>query len=62
MLFRVLGPLEVDVGGGLPLFAIVGLAAPRLSILAMVLGVGFPIVLLAFLGWRHGGGGAARMA
>jgi hypothetical protein len=35
-------------------FAIIALAAPVMSGLAMLLGIGFPIVLLAFLFWRRG--------
>jgi len=35
-------------------FALIALAAPVMSGFAMLLGIGFPIVLLAFLFWRRG--------
>ena len=35
-------------------FAIIGIAAPVMSGLSMLLGIGFPIVLLAYLFWRRG--------
>ncbi len=35
-------------------FALIGLVAPVMSGLAMLLGLGFPIVMLAFVVWRRG--------
>lgn len=37
-------------------FAIIGLTAPIMSGFGMLLGIGFPIVLLACLPWRRGRG------
>lgn len=37
-------------------FAIIGLTAPIMSRFGMLLGIGFPIVLLAWLPWRRGRG------
>lgn len=37
-------------------FAIIGLTAPIMSGFGMLLGIGFPIVLLAWLPWRRGRG------
>ena len=39
-------------------FALIALVAPVMSGAAMILGIGFPIVLLAWLFWRRGRGGA----
>ena len=44
-------------------FAIIGIAAPVMSGLAMLLGIGFPVVLLTFLLRRRGrGGGVPHVA
>ncbi|MEO5816802.1 MAG: hypothetical protein ABIT20_16125 [Gemmatimonadaceae bacterium] len=43
----------------LAVFVLIGLVLPRMSILSMMLGIGFPIVLLLFL--RFGRGQPARM-
>ncbi len=37
-------------------FAVIGLTAPIMSGFGMLLGIGFPIVLLAWLLWRRGRG------
>jgi hypothetical protein len=38
----------------LAVFALVAVAAPRMSLLTNILGIGFPIVLLFFLRWTRG--------
>jgi hypothetical protein len=43
----------------LAVFVFIGLVLPRMSIFSMILGIGFPIVLLLFL--RFGRGQSARM-
>jgi len=37
----------------LVMFVVIGLMTPRLSILAMLLGIGFPLALLLFLRWTR---------
>jgi hypothetical protein len=38
----------------LVMFLVIGLVTPRLSILALLLGIGFPLALLLFLRWSRG--------
>jgi hypothetical protein len=38
----------------LVMFLVIGLMTPRLSILALLLGIGFPLALLLFLRWTRG--------
>ena len=40
----------------LAVFVFIGLVTPRLSIVATMLGIGFPIALLLFLRWTRGRG------
>ncbi|MFN2637992.1 MAG: hypothetical protein ABR585_13280 [Gemmatimonadaceae bacterium] len=40
-------------------FALIAVAAPRLSLLTTILGIGFPIALLFFLRWTRGRGPSA---
>jgi hypothetical protein len=40
-------------------FALAGVAAPRMSLLTNILGIGFPIALLFFLRWTRGGSSSA---
>jgi hypothetical protein len=43
----------------LALYAVVAVAAPRMSLLTNILGIGFPIALLFFLRWTRGRGSSA---
>ncbi|HJP60850.1 MAG TPA: hypothetical protein VJ865_12660 [Gemmatimonadaceae bacterium] len=43
-------------------FALVAVAAPRMSLFTSVLGIGFPIALLFFLRWTRGRGSAPTVA
>jgi|SRR3954463_1077695 cation transport ATPase len=40
-------------------FALITVAAPRMSVLTTILGIGFPIALLFFLRWTRGRGSSA---